>query len=269
MNETTCPSCGHPMPVDALTGEARPCTRCGSTRGMSSEKPVPDPEHQQRIKKSKGFEIAAVVVMILVGLTFVSIRGGTSTDDTSASLISVSNVIGAHDYEFSGESTLRGRKFLGYRKREGVFQKSIHLIANDESDALEAVLIVVAHPGGRPFPPDEVAEAAIQESLGEVVRLSGEMIPSFFQALENAAMTMTEGRVGVSHRKGVSQTGDGWKVTYVIYREYEETGEDIPLLLFFYQRLSAASDPELAEFNGIVFEAINEGLDPVSSLGGG
>ena len=75
--------CGHPVSADALSRETRPCTRCGSARGMSSEKPVPYPEHKQRINKSKGFEIGAVVVMILVGLTFVSIRGGTSTDDAS------------------------------------------------------------------------------------------------------------------------------------------------------------------------------------------
>ncbi len=256
------------MSVDALSGEARGCSRCGWTPGLSGDKPLPAPEHQRRITKSKFFEISAVALMIVVGLTFVSVRNRAPDDDVLASVVSLSNVAGANNYEFTGESSAFGRKFLGYQKEAGIFQTTLQLIANEESDALEAILIVVASPVGKAFPPDQVAESAIQASLDDITVLSGELHPTFVQAMETASKTMTAGKDGVAHTKGVSQTSDGWKLTYIVYRGYEESGSDIPLLLLLFQRLSAASDPELAEFNGIVFDAISRGIDPLSSLQG-
>ena len=230
MNDSTCPTCGAPLAVDALSGEPRPCSRCGAGGDTPYMKPIPDPEHQHRINKSKGFEIGAVIVMILVGLTFFQIRGRTSNDDPGISVVSLSNVVGAHDFNFSGESTIRGRKFLSYQKRDRVFQSSIDLIANAETNALEAVLIVVAHPGTRPFPPDAVAEPAIQESLDEATRFSGELIPTSVLALEKAGRCRIVGWQSVTADHGELSFCDGRTGTdrtlEVDHRQLRSVGAD-------------------------------------------
>lgn len=268
MSEANCPNCGYPLQADVLSGEIRPCSRCGSVREMPSEKPAPDPEHQHRINKQKGFEIAAVIVTIIVGVGFFAIRnrapaGQGNGSDTAANML---YLVDGHDFSSEGESFILGKKFQSYRRQEGVFQSTIDLIEDAETESVEAVLIVVSHPAGKTFPQDDIAETAIQDALDTMVHFGEVLIPSSPPALQKAAATMSTGKQGLLHNKGVAQTSDGWKVTYITYREYKEDGEDIPLLLFLYQRLSAASSPELADFNRVLYESINAGEDPKSRL---
>ena len=44
------------------------------------------------------------------------------------------------------------------------------------------------------------------------------------------------------HDKGVQQTSDGWKLTYVTYRSYDEQAGPQPMLCYVLQRQSAAAD---------------------------
>lgn len=268
MSDVVCPSCGNPLQTDALSGEIRPCSRCGSVRGMPSEKPVPDPEHQHRIKRQKIFEIGAVMVMIVVGVGYFAISNRASQSRTVGpiTMSSFSNIVFANDFEATGDTSILGHRFRSYSREEPILWTSLDIISAEDDEAVEALLIVVSHPGGTPFPTDEVAERAIQEGLDEMADLCEHLIPSSNLALQKAVITMSAGKEGVLHNKGVAQTSDGWKVTYITYREYEETGEDIPLLLFLYQRLSAASDPELGDFNRVLYESINSGTDAKAGL---
>ena len=264
MSDMNCPTCGNPLQADVLSGEIRPCSRCGSVR----EKPAPDPEHQHRINKQKGFEIATIIVLVIVGVGYFAIsnRPPAGQGDGPNTVAKLLQIVTSHDYTSEGESLILGRKFHSYRRQEGVFQSTIDLIEDAETNSVEAILIVVSHPAGKTFPPDDVAEAATQDALNTMVRFGEALIPSSPPALQKAAITMSLGKRGILHNKGVAQTSDGWKVTYITYREYEEDGEDVPLLLFLYQRLSAASSPDLADFNRVLYESINVGQDPKSGL---
>ena len=268
MSDATCPSCGYPLQTDVLSGEIRPCSRCGSVREMPSEKPAPDPEHQHRINRQKGFEIGTVIILIVVGVGYFAIRNRVPQGrvDGPVTMSSVSNIVFAHDFEPTGESSILSHRFRSYSREEPILRTSLDIISEEDDEAVEALLIVVSHPGGKPFPSDDVAERAIQEGFDEMSDLGERLIPSSRSALQKAVITMTSGKEGLLHNKGVAQTSDGWKITYITYREYEETGEDIPLLLFLYQRLSAASDPERGEFNRVLYESINAGTDAKSGL---
>lgn len=50
------------------------------------------------------------------------------------------------------------------------------------------------------------------------------------------------------------------------YREYKEEGNAIPLLTFLYQKLDAASDPQLEAFNRAIYAAINADTDIKSAM---
>ena len=235
---------------------------------MPSEKPAPDPKHQRRIDKQKGFEIAAVIVTIIVGLGYFALsnRAPAGQGDGSDTVANLLHIITSNGYASEGESLILGKKFHSYRRQDGVLQNTIDLIEDVETESVEAILIVVGHPGGETFPPDKVAEAATQDALDTMVQFGEALVPSSTPALRKAAATMSPAKRGLMHNKGVAQTSDGWKVTYIAYREYEEDGEAVPLLLFLYQRLSAASSPGLAGFNRVLYDAINAGEDPKSRL---
>ncbi len=235
---------------------------------MPSDKPAPDPEHQHRINRQKGFEIGTVIILIAVGVGYFAIsnRASQGRADGPITMSSVSNVVFAHDFEPTGESSILDRRFLSFSREEPILRTSLDIISGEDDEEVEALLIVVSHPGGKPFPSDDIAERAIQEGLDEMSDLGQGLIPSSHTALQKAVITMSAGKEGLLHNKGVAQTSDGWKITYITYREYEETGEDIPLLLFPYQRLSAASDPERSEFNRVLYESINAGTDAKAGL---
>ena len=159
-------------------------------------------------------------------------------------------------------STALDREFTGFVKQGKIFRTTIDLIAAKDNDATEAIIFATSLPAGRPFPSDDIAEAAVQESFNEIVGLGALLVPASTEGLSKAANTTTEVKSGdIDFRKGVAQTSSGWKITYIAYREYEENGGEVPLLLFIYQRLDAASNPALETFNEILFSAANDGLN--------
>ena len=63
------------------------------------------------------------------------------------------------------------------------------------------------------------------------------------------------------HDKGVAATQDGWKITYVVFKEFDESEEALPALTLVLQSLEAASDPKLADLNRALYRAVEAGED--------
>ena len=85
-------------------------------------------------------------------------------------------------------------------------------------------------------------------------------MPTSGQALEKAVSTVVPvHNDSAKFLKGVAQTATGWKVTYVAYRSYDETGTDVPLVRVILQPLDAASDENWSGLNERIFEATNRG----------
>jgi hypothetical protein len=260
-----CPSCGTALAVDVFTKEPRPCTECGAIPTLDdSGRLIPDAEHQNSINRQKYFEIATVITIIIVGFGYFAISIGRTPggDVGSTTIENLGAILRSEGFEGSQASTALDREFTGFVKQGKILRTTIDLVGAVDSDVTEAIIFATSLPTGRPFPSDDIAKAAVQESFNEIVHLGELLVPASTDGLSKAANTTTEVKSGdINFRKGVAQTSSGWKITYIAYREYDENGEDIPLLLFIYQRLDAASNPALETFNEILFSAANDGLD--------
>ena len=106
MSSLDCPSCGNALVVDALTGEPRPCAECGALAEVDeSGKLLPNPEHQSNINRQKYFEIATVIIMIIVGFGYFAISnsspgiGSTATEDLAA-------ILRSENFDHSGTTVI-------------------------------------------------------------------------------------------------------------------------------------------------------------------
>jgi hypothetical protein len=265
-----CPSCGTEIPVDVLTGEPRPCKKCGAVATVDeSGRLIPDADHQNNINRQKFFEIAAVIVMILVGFGYFAISndgtgsgvaGSTSSADLGA-------ILRAEEFKELGQASALNQTFDQFRAQAGILQTSVDVVSVNDNSQADAILIAVGLPSGKTMPPDAVAEKAIQEAFDQVTELAELLLPASTESLSKAVNTtvpVTHGDIVI--RKGVAQTNSGWKITYINYRAMAQNEVETPLLLFIYQRLDAASDPAQKEFNQVLFTAANEGWNVIAAM---
>jgi hypothetical protein len=265
MNETNatseCPHCGHPLTRDVLTGELRPCTNCGSMIGSINEKAEFEPEHQERIRKQKMFEIGIVVILIVVGVVYLSTFSkqplGSTAQNTTAE--EFRSIFESKEYKLVSEKTSTEKQFHSYQRTSGVLEHDAHLVIPARTNEIEAFIISASVPAGKEYPDATTAQQATQKSFNLITRLAESLLPASTLALEKAAATMTAGNGEIQHQKGVAQTTGGWKVTYIMYRESNDSGLAIPLLLFIYQDLDAASSPDSESFNRFLYNGINNG----------
>jgi hypothetical protein len=269
----TCPQCGAPLNIDVLTREPRPCKECGATYSLNSEeRPQPEPEHQQSINRQKYFEIAAVIIMIIVGFGYLALSinaresAGTGVSGTAADMPSI---LAKQGYKDEGTTTILDQRFDTFTQQSGILRTTVDLMSlgTEANSEINAFIIAVGLPPNQPLPPDEVIAPAVQEAFNSVTQLSEALLPHSTPGFEKAVATTAPIQLNtVYHLKGVAQTSSGWKITYINYRAYEENEHGIPLMLFIYERLNTASDTELEDFHLALYKAINTGIDIKTSM---
>ena len=259
----TCPQCGAPLNIDVLTREPRPCTECGATYSLdSAERPQPEAEHQQTINRQKYFEIASVIIMILVGFGYLALsinnRESASTS-VSGTVEDMPSVLTTQGYTAEGTTTILDQRFDTFTHQGGILRTTVDLMslgAKADSE-INAFIIAVGLPANQPLPPDGVIAPAVQDAFNVVAELGEALLPHSTPGFEKAVATTAPIQLNaVYHLKGVAQTSSGWKITYINYRAYEENEQGIPLLLFIYEQLNTASDTELEDFHLALYKEI-------------
>ena len=225
--------------------------------------PVPTPEHQRKITREKWFEILTVVSLIVLGASFLAWRKyATAPVDPTVSMSASVAAIEETAYVADGTETLFQRQFLSFKKPVEGFLCHVDLIGASQEAPIDAAIVwLTPVPGKTPTP------ETLQFAVNAAAQLGQTVVPTMGAALVTASDTMTfEGDAKRPHDKGVGVTNDGWKLTYVTYRSYDEGGTPPPMLCLVLHRLSAASDDTLGNLNRSLYEALNQGLDMKSAL---
>jgi len=225
--------------------------------------PVPTPEHQRKITRGKWFEIITVVSLILAGTAFLAWRKHASTaPDPSVAMSESVKAVAAADCLPDGTTTLFKRQFLSFKKPLDGFECHVDLVGATLEAPIDAAIVWLT-----PLPGKALTPEALQFAVNSAGQLGQTIVPTIGQALVNASNTMTfEDDAKRPHDKGVSVTDDGWKLTYVTYRSYDEAGTPPPMLCLILHRLSAASDDTLGLLNRSLYEALNQGADLKTAL---
>lgn len=225
------------------------------------EIPSPTPEHQRKITGQKRFEVALVVLLVVAGTAFLMWRNAhtaTSTDPANSLEASANAMVGA-GCKPSDRRILFHRPWLTFTRELNGLTCHINLGAKTDESPLEtAVIWLTTAPGQSPLDGQ-----ALQNVVDSVVLLARNLVQSAPSAVDTAVKTSELITAGArSYDKGVGSTRDGWKVTYVTFRSFDETSpQRQPVLFLVLQRLSAASDEELAAFNQALHEAVVRGDD--------
>jgi hypothetical protein len=225
---------------------------------MEGPPPEPDPDHNRRILKEKRFEILTVVGFIVLGTGFLMWRGVTPQIITDApetfgeSIETVQSVGLAR-----GESvSLFGRNVVSFGQHMEGFDCSVDLFGVSDDRPLETALVWLT-PVAAEWPP---SEAEYQDAVNAVANIAVRLLPSSDDAIERAIETSVfERDADRPHDKGVAGTQDGWKVTYVVFREFDETSDPKPALVLVLQSLDAGSDPNLEALNRELYRAVGAG----------
>lgn len=232
----------------------------------SAPVPSPAPDHQKRISREKWFEVGVVVLCILAGVGYLMWRnsqgrGADSSKSLTASIAAIQQAGG----RATGDMVLLDRHFHTFRQEMTVFDCHIALVGTGGGAPLETAVIWLTPAPARWTPSPKI----MQDAVNSVAALGQTLLYTTSEGLEKAAKTM----VYVSdtrrpHDKGVAGTSDGWKITYVTYRSTNEGGPPQPALYLVLQRLSAGSNPDLAELNRTLYEAVDKGQDILAALQG-
>lgn len=220
--------------------------------------PRPTPEHQRKITRGKWFEILTVVVLIVLGTVFLYVRGqwAAARPDPAASVAASIAAVQRGGAKAVGDTTLFNRHFWSFGKVLTGFAVHIDLVGEREDAPLETAIIWLTPQPGAGNPSAQVLQGAVN-SAGEVAY---SLVQSSALAFEKAAKTMEF--ISDSprpHDKGVGASDDGWKLTYITYRNHDDTAAPQPMLCLVLQRLSAGGDESLAAFNRLLYEALQTG----------
>ncbi|MBI2433513.1 MAG: hypothetical protein HYV26_11645 [Candidatus Hydrogenedentes bacterium] len=237
---------------DPLTGKALP---------YPAPPPAPEPVHQRKITREKWFEIVCVIFLIVGGVGYLAWRNSHAQIPAMAveTLGEAGALAESKAYKPLDRQSLSGRQIAGYTKPLPEFQCFMNLIGAGES--LETAIIWLTPRALAPSP----SASAMQEAVNEVANIASLLVPSSGEALRKAVRTSEfMGEAKRPYDKGVVGTSDGWKVTYVTYRSFDDLEQ--PALILLLQTLSAGADPALAEFNRTLYRAIEEGNEVKSAL---
>lgn len=227
--------------------------------------PRPTPEHQRKITRGKWFEILTVVVLIVLGTAFLYVRGQWAASqpepaETVAASIAAVQADGAKPV---GDAVFFNRHVWSYGKLLTGFVAHIDLVGAREETPLETAIIWLTPQPGTGDPSAQVLQAAVN-AAGEIAY---GLVHSSALAFEKAAKTMEF--ISDSprpHDKGVGASDDGWKLTYITYRNHDDTAAPQPMLCLVLQRLSAGGDPALADMNRVLYDALQSGGDIKTAL---
>lgn len=265
MSGIPCPSCGEALTFDVLSGEPMACASCGVKPAVDQQGHfVPGEAHQLKLNRQKYFEIATVITLILVGFGYLAISIGNQPNagDGTTTISNQTSILLSANFDQQESVRAMDRRFDSFSKQGDTLLTTVDLISADGVDSAEAVIFSVGIPEEEAMPSVEDAEKMVQEAFDAVADLGERLVPTSTDGLSKAVnTTVVVSEDGVRFMKGVAQTASGWKITYLAYREVDDDASPVPLLLFLYQRLDAASNPDLEAFNGILFGAANDGLN--------
>jgi len=223
--------------------------------------PQPEPEHQRRINRGHWFERIAIAVVVFAGIAYLMWSGNEPQVETAApeTVDEATSLILAANYERASSGEVEGQSYLVLRRDLESFTTRIALLGKEPAEPLDTALIWLTLNSG-----DDPAPGVFQDVVNTVAGLAQTLVPTSNEALETAISTITlETDTLRPHEKGVAQTKDGWKITYVTYREADVN--DVALVLVL-QRLSVASDPAFALFHRHLFTAIKQGANLEDAL---
>lgn len=229
-----------------------------------------DPDHRRKVRKSKAFEVITVMVLIIGGVILFGMLGRvTDMDpDREVTLEGVKRHLDHEGFRAAGESTVLDRRFLTYEQRLESFAATVDVMAPAEGETVDLIILAISQPQGQDVPPVEEAESALTKAVAKLSHVAQMLIPAsadgFTQAVETTKAIKDEGVR--PHDRGTAGTNSNWKVTYIVYHEYPEDGEAVPLMLFVCQSLDSASSPDFEQFNRALFGAINTGDDLKTTL---
>ncbi|MBX7255731.1 MAG: hypothetical protein K1Y02_05180 [Candidatus Hydrogenedentes bacterium] len=227
--------------------------------------PLPTPEHQQRITRQKWFEIATVILLIAGGLTFLGWRDYRNhhRPDPAATLGESVKTVEAAGYRPAGTAEILGRQFVSFVQPLEDFECHVDLVGLGAEHPVDTAVIWLTPLSGSVDP----SEQSLQKAVNTVGFAAQALVAASTQALETASKTMEFiSDAKRPHDKGVAGTNNGWKLTYVTYREFNAGGPPEPMLCLILERLASASDAELSELNRGLHKAVNEGADIKTAL---
>ena len=230
--------------------------------------PSPTPEHQRRIIKEKAFEIVTVVVLIIGFFGFLAWRNYVNSIPPPASTLQeAAAAVQAAGAVPGADSALFQREFRAFSQPVDYFTRHIRLIGERADAPLETLLVWLTPAPGQPAPPID----KLQNVVNDIRELAVAVLPTASVALETAVATSEYIKdTPRPLEKGVASTSDGWKLTYVTYRSFDENADPPqPVLVLVLQRLSAGENPALGDMNRILFEAVQEGQDIMAALQAG
>jgi hypothetical protein len=226
--------------------------------------PKPTPEHQRKITRGKIFEIVTVISLILLGTAFLYWRTSlqNAAADPAASIESSIAALETGGAQPVDETSLFGRRIWSFARPITGFTAHVDLIGEQAATPLETAIIWLTPQPGAGAPTEHTLQAAVN-GAGMTAQT---LVASAGLAFDKAAKTMEF--VSDSprpHDKGVGATDDGWKLTYITYRSYDDAAPQ-PMLCLVLQRLSAGENEALAVMNRTLYDALNSGRDIKSAL---
>jgi hypothetical protein len=235
--------------------------------GIPQVDPVPDPtpEHQRKILKEKWFEIITVITLIITGTSFLMWRSAEqgSRPYPGQSIAQSVKAVEDNGAKADGTVTLFGREFLTFARTLDDFVFHVDLVGAGQDAPLETAIVWLTPVAGRPAPSVE----SLQKVVNDVSELGQILVPTTSEALVTASKTMEfMADAKRPHEKGVAATSDGWKLTYVTYRSFDDGAAPQPMLCLILQRLSTGESEALGEMNRVIFDALNQGLDIKTAL---
>jgi hypothetical protein len=227
---------------------------------MEGPPPEPDPDHNRRILKEKRFEILTVVGFIVAGTAFLMWRGVSpqvviENPETLGEAVEAVQYAG---FKPQGETSFFARTAVTLSRQIDSFTCNVDLIGRDESGPLETALIWL-EPNSEQWPPNETQ---YQDAVNMVSNVGVRLVTTAEDAIQTAVDTsLVVNDADRPHDKGVASTRDGWKITYVVFKSFDEDAEPRPALTLVIQSFDAASDPSLEVLNRGLYAAVREGID--------
>lgn len=228
--------------------------------------PLPTPEHQRKITLNKVFEVTLVALMIVGGAGYLLWRnsGSITPANPARTLADAAAAVEQEGAVKSGSTRIFDRDMDSYSLELDLFDCHIGLLGKDPNSPLETAIIWLTPKPGDWSPSGK----SLLDAVNGVGELGHTLVESSGEAMDKAANTMEFiGHVPRPHDKGVAATNDGWKVTYVTYRSFDESADPPQAVLYYViQRMSAGEDESLGAFNRTLYDAIHLGQDAQAAV---
>jgi hypothetical protein len=251
--------------TDEQKNPAAPTFGWDAPPSMEGPPPEPDPDHNRRILKEKRFEILTVVGLIVAGTAFLMWRGVSPqvVIENPETLGDAEQAVQYAGFKPQGQTSFFARTAVTLSRQIDGFECNVDLIGRNETEPLETAVIWL-EPNPEQWPP---TETQYQDAVNMVSSVGVRLVTTASDAIQTAVDTsLVVNDADRPHDKGVASTQDGWKITYVVFKNFDEDAEPRPALTLVIQSLDAASDPALEDLNRGLYAAVREGIDVKTRL---